>query len=153
MSKRKIYWIIIFFAILSVGLFAYLRLTGVALWSPKNYVQIKNNIIAVEIADSPASQARGLSNRPSLSENQGMLFIFPDRQTRIFWMKKMLFPLDIIWLDGNRIVKISANLPAEGLAPAKIYSSDTPVNYVLEVNAGWAKRAGVKVGELIEYHL
>ena len=138
---------------MSVGLFAYLRLTGVALWSPENYVQIKNNIIAVEIADTPASQARGLSNHLPLSENQGMLFIFPERQTREFWMKEMLFPLDIIWLDGNRIVKISANLPAEGVTPSKIYSSDSPVNYVLEVNAGWAERAGVKVGELIEYHL
>ena len=118
-----------------------------------SYLEISGQTIEVEIADTPASQSRGLSNHPPLAENQGMLFVFSDRQIRSFWMKEMLFPLDIIWLDGNRIVKISTNLPPEGVTPSKIYSSDLPANYVLEVNAGWADRAGIKVGELINYHL
>jgi hypothetical protein len=120
---------------------------------PHSYLEIGSHKITVEIAGTPASQTQGLSNHAPLGENQGMLFVFPDKQVRSFWMKEMLFPLDIIWLDGNRIVKISANLPPEGMAPSKAYSSDLPVNYVLEVNAGWVNRAGIKIGEQINYHL
>jgi len=153
MSKRKYIYLAILVGVLAVAAIVTALLARTPKQTPTNYVSINGRTVAVEIADTPASQSRGLSNHPPLAENQGMLFIFPDRQTRTFWMKEMLFPLDIIWLDGNRIVKISANLPAEGVSPSKIYSSDSPVNYVLEVNAGWADRAGVKIGELIDYHL
>ena len=36
-----------------------------------------------------------------MSENQGMLFIFNYPSKQGFWMKEMMFPLDIIWLDSN----------------------------------------------------
>jgi uncharacterized membrane protein (UPF0127 family) len=114
-----------------------------------SYLVINGHQVAVEVADTPEKQIRGLSNHAPLNDDQGMLFVFPDKQLRTFWMKKMLFPLDIIWIDDDRIVKISGDLPPEGLNPKKIYDSGKPINYVLEVNAGWAMRNGIKIGDSV----
>ncbi len=117
---------------------------GISLEKP--YVKIKNNIIKVEIADDFEEQIKGLSNRDNLDDDSGMLFVFQDKQIRRFWMKNMYFPLDIIWIDDNKIVKIDKNLPPEGENPQNIYSSEIPVNYVLEVNGGYCDKHNIKVG-------
>jgi len=121
---------------------------GVSLEKP--YVKIKNSIIKVEIADDFEEQIKGLSNRDSLDDNSGMLFVFPDKQIRRFWMKDMRFPLDIIWINDNKIVKIDKNLPPEGEKPQNIYSSEIPVNYVLEVNGGYCSKHNINVGSEVE---
>jgi len=116
---------------------------------PPKQVIINGKIIHVEIADHPDSQARGLSDRPFLPQDYGMLFIFPDKQIRTFWMLRMHFPLDIVWIDDNKITKIDKNLPPEGDMPQKHYSSDRPVNCVLEVNAGLADKHKIKRGDKV----
>lgn len=116
---------------------------------PDKYVRINNRVVSVEVADTLEEQQQGLSNRAPLTDKEGMLFVFPDKQVRNFWMKDMLFPLDIIWIADGRIVKISADLPPEGKNPQKIYGSGEPINYVLEVNAGWAARNGVITGDSV----
>jgi len=116
-------------------------------------VVIRGRTIGVEIADEMREQIAGLSGRESLCPDCGMLFVFPDKQVRHFWMKNMNFPLDIIWIGDGKILNISENLSPEGESPEKIYTSTLPANYVLEVNAGFAERHGIKVGDGIEYKL
>ncbi len=116
----------------------------------QNVVRIDNKEIKVVLAKNEAEWERGLSGKPGLGENEGMLFIFPGTAVRKFWMKDMNFNLDIIWIRDNRIIKISKNLPREGDQPKKIYSSDRPVNYVIEVNAGWTDRNNIKVGDEVK---
>ena len=113
----------------------------------------KNGTISAELASSPTEQAQGLSGRISLNPNAGMLFVFPDDRQPLFWMKDMNFPLDIVWIKDNKIIKIDKNLPPEGKRPAKTYTSGTPVNYVLEFNAGFCDQNNIKVGDEIKYHL
>lgn len=114
---------------------------------PDKYVRINDRVVSVEIADTPEKQIKGLSNHAPLAENQGMLFVFANKDVKTFWMKEMRFALDIIWIDDNKIVNISHNLPPEGIRPEKLYSSNYPVNFVLEVNAGWAANNDVKIGD------
>ncbi len=116
---------------------------------PPKQLIINGRTIHVEIADRPDRQAQDLSDRPFLPQDYGMLFIFPDKQVRTFWMLRMHFPLDIVWLDDNRVIKIDKNLPPEGAMPQKHYSSDRPVNYVLEVNAGLADKNKIKRGDKV----
>src|SRR3989338_6103217 len=70
----------------------------------------KNNIsslilgekeFSVEVVDSDFARGRGLSGRSALLENQGMFFVFEKESDYGFWMKDMLFPIDIIWIDKN----------------------------------------------------
>lgn len=112
-----------------------------------SYVKINDHIIKVEIAREPDEQKQGLSDRESLCADCGMLFVFPQKQIRSFWMKNMNFPIDIIWIQDNGIAHISENLAPESKAPEKTYSSILPVNYVLEVNAGITNKLGIKVGD------
>ena len=116
---------------------------------PPTQIIIDGRTISVEIADTPALQEQGLSDRKSLPADRGMLFIFPDKQIRTFWMRRMHFPLDIIWIDDRTIAGVEKNLPPEGDLPLKYYSSGRAVNYVLELNAGLADKYGMKKGDKV----
>ena len=110
-------------------------------------IMINDTIIAVEIADEPAEQWQGLSDRDSLGMDKGMLFVFPDSQKRTFVMRRMHFSLDIIWIRDDEIVGISKNLLPEGEKPQELYNSLVPINYVLEVNGGFCEKNNIAVGD------
>lgn len=143
--------------ILIFGLLVFLRLDKTVDKSETKKVIITNQagddvIVNVEVADTKKSQAQGLSDRKELKNGDGMLFIFPGKEIRSFWMKNMNFGLDIIWLDGDEITKISQNLPPEGGVPQNVYESGNPVNYVLEVPAGFCEKNNIKIGNKIFYN-
>lgn len=121
--------------------------------SPGPYITINGQTVTVEIADTEELRAKGLSGHAPLNEGQGMLFVFPDKTPRTFWMKDMRFGLDIIWIEDSTITKISSNIPPEGSEPKSLYRADAPVNFVLEVPAGWAIKHNIKAGDKINYHL
>jgi len=114
-------------------------------------VVINQQRLYLEIASEPAKQIQGLSNRKILKSDHGMLFVYTDKKIRTFWMKDMNFPLDIIWINDNKIVGIDKNLPPAGSQPEKTYHSPEAVNYVLEVNAGLADRNQIKDGNLVKF--
>lgn len=116
-----------------------------------NFVKINDKKIKVEIADTPELQYNGLSNRESLCADCGMLFEFKDKQIKTFVMREMKFPLDIIWIDGNIIIGIDKNLSPEGADYKNLYPGPAPVDYVLEVNAGFADENNIKTGDKIIY--
>lgn len=68
-------------------------------------------------------------------------------------MKQMYFDIDIMWIDGDKIVDISygAKKPNQiGFNnPKETYSPKVPVDRVLEVNVGWVVRNKVVIGDLI----
>ena len=45
-------------------------------------------------------------------------------------MRNMNFPLDILFIDDDKIINIAADLPPEGSEPVNIYVSGAAVNYV-----------------------
>ncbi|MDO8470701.1 MAG: DUF192 domain-containing protein [bacterium] len=113
-------------------------------------VSLKGHQLSVEIADTPAKQGQGLSERVSMKEGEGMLFVFQHPHIPSFWMKDMHFPLDIIWIDESRaIVGIERNVPTSSFP--QTFSPTQPVLYVLELNASWADRYGVVVGDRITW--
>lgn len=117
---------------------------------PLSPLKIGNRTILVEIVKTEPARAKGLSGRKALPENSGMLFVFDQPDFYHFWMKEMNFPIDIIWLDENKnIVDITANL-ATSTYP-KTVTSRLPAKYVLELNAGWANKNGLKIGDLFNW--
>jgi uncharacterized membrane protein (UPF0127 family) len=107
--------------------------------------------VAVEIAATPPTRTQGLSGHAPLGDDEGMLFLFewPDKYG--FWMKEMLFPLDIIWIRDGLIVDISTDVPApkQGEEIVNVMPRET-VDAVLEVNAGFAARHGLRLGLPVE---
>lgn len=118
----------------------------------KSYIKIKDEIIYVEVADTPELRYQGLSNRPKLEEGWGMLFTFPEGYNSAFVMRDMLFSLDIIWIKDQKIVKIDKNLPPPyetNNIPAMAYSPGT-IHYVLEITGGVSEAKKIAVGDDVE---
>jgi uncharacterized membrane protein (UPF0127 family) len=110
---------------------------------------INNKQIILELADTQEKQTLGLSGRKNLPENNAMLFIFETPGKEAFWMKDMNFNIDIIWLDENyKIVGIKEN--AEPDSYPETFTPDEPALYVLETNAGFAKKYGIKAGTTLD---
>jgi uncharacterized protein len=98
--------------------------------------------VNAEMVEKPEEQARGLSNRASLSEDEGMLFWFGVRGDHAFYMRNTLIPLDLLFIDFNRVVGVMTLQPLD-LTPHRI---GRPSSCVLEVNGGWAARHNVTEG-------
>lgn len=123
--------------------------------SDKKQAKINNIIIDLEIADSSLKRQKGLSNRESLDENSGMLFVFEQKNiTPTFWMKDMKFPIDILWIDDDKVIEITKDVQTETDQKNLIlYQPNQPIDYVLEVNAGFSEKNNIKPGNPIELNL
>lgn len=103
----------------------------------------------VEVASTDYETQTGLMYRSSMAEKNGMLFIFDDVRMHSFYMKNTQIPLDIIFIDENwRIASFQEN--AEPMNENGL-SSQVPVQYVLEVNAGLAEKWLLEVGDSIAF--
>ena len=108
--------------------------------------------IPVEVADTLKKRSLGLGKRTSLKKGWGMLFVFEKREQHRFWMKDMQFPLDIIWLDNNKILHIIHNAkPANSKDELEVMTSPVPVNFVLEIAAGRAAKLRLKTGQRMKF--
>ena len=106
-------------------------------------------IIDIEIANNHKERAEGLMGYRSLSDSQGMFFIYPKEKILSFWMKNTLIPLDIIFINkSQQIVKIHPN--AVPMNETSILSKK-PASYALEVNAGFCARHAIVEGDKIEF--
>jgi hypothetical protein len=105
--------------------------------------------IDVEIAETDEKRRLGLMFREKMDELQGMLFIFQDDEEQGFYMKNTILPLDIIFCNSKKqIVKIHKNtIPYS----EKTLPSGKPSLYVVEVNAGFCDRHGIKEGDYIDW--
>jgi uncharacterized membrane protein (UPF0127 family) len=105
--------------------------------------------VGVEVADDLFEQARGLMYRTTLGADRGMLFVYPEERELSFWMKNTQIPLSIAYIDSERrIVDILNMKPLDDRPPH--YVSSEPAQYALEVNQGFFKKRGVKVGDRVE---
>jgi uncharacterized membrane protein (UPF0127 family) len=104
--------------------------------------------VDAEIADSPATRAKGLMGRESLGENEGMLFVFGKPGTYAFWMLNTSMPLDAIHFSGNGTVVDIIRMEPCGLNVAcPRYPPKEPSMYVLEVNQGFARGKNISIGK------
>ncbi len=115
-------------------------------------VCFENKCFDVEIADTPKEKEMGLMSREYLKSNRGMLFVFEKESVYNFWMKNVLIPLDMIWIDeSNKIVFMKENAEPCETEQCEIFGSDKKAKYVLEVNGGLAEKTGVKTGDEIKF--
>ena len=113
-------------------------------------IKIGDTIIDAILAQTPEERAQGLSGRPNLPPNTGMLFLFPEPGTYAFWMKDMLFNIDMIWISADRkIVYIEKNATPESYP--KAFGPKDPAMYVLEVPAGFSDEHGLEEGDAVQF--
>lgn len=105
--------------------------------------------VSVEIMRTPEEQKRGMMFRRSLDENAGLLFPGERMEIKRFWMKNCYVPLDMIFLDNQRlVVGIEENtVPMDESSRGP----DAPAQHVVEVVGGYARRHGIGIGTRAEF--
>jgi uncharacterized membrane protein (UPF0127 family) len=112
-------------------------------------VKLPKGTLYAEIVDTPSSRAQGLSGRNGLAENGGMLFVFEQSGKYGFWMKDMLFPIDMIWINEDGvIVHVERGVSPDTYTtnPPQVFINEPNAKYVLELGSGMAEKYGVYLG-------
>ncbi len=110
---------------------------------------------AVEVADDKAEREQGLQYKESLSDSEGMLFVYEEEGRRAFWMPNMFISLDIVFFDENfKVVDFFENVPPcdVDLDKCPHYIPVNMAQYALEVNSGTARRLALKRGDTAQYN-
>jgi len=115
---------------------------------PKHIIYIRETPIEVELANTPQKREVGLMYRKSLDADKGMLFVYDKVQIVYFWMKNTSIPLSIAYINSSGLITEINDLEPFSL---KVDRSSNPVLYALEVNRGFFKRNGIKVGDSVRF--
>ena len=116
-------------------------------------VVVGDNTLLTDLAITGGEQQLGLGYRNVLEWDSAMLFVNEEASPRTFWMKGMRLCLDIIWIEGGKIVGAAENTCPDPAGTADAdrlrVSSPEAVTYVLEVNGGWLAEHGYGVGTTV----
>jgi uncharacterized membrane protein (UPF0127 family) len=104
--------------------------------------------ITAEVTTSSPERSRGLMFRKKLEPATGMLFVFEKESQYSFWMKNMLFAIDIIWLDKDKkIVALKENATVCAAGDCEVYRPNKDALYVVETEAGFIQAHRIKPGD------
>ena len=103
----------------------------------------------IEIANTDYETQTGLMHRHSMKDDSAMLFIFSEMSLRYFYMKNTYIPLDIIYLNKNKVI-VSIQENAKPLSETSL-PSQFPAQYVLEINAGLSQKWSIEIGDSMEF--
>lgn len=158
--KKFTFQAILLISLITIGLFLYKTKARVPNlpFLPQapvfKQLQINGNLLKVEIADTQAKRSKGLGGRQGLETDMGMLFIFDKTDRYPFWMKGLNFPLDFVWIRGDKVVDIFQNIqPPETNQTdesLQVYQSKEEVDKILEINSGVVQKLNIKVGDTIK---
>lgn len=111
-------------------------------------VEISGKTFILKRAFTEEARTLGLSNTSFLPENGGMIFEFDRFDKYGFWMKDMLMPIDIIFVNEDTITDVYKSVMPESF-PASFLPS-IPINFVIELNAGESVKTKIEIGEKIK---
>lgn len=107
-----------------------------------------STVVRYQRSDSDALRTKGLSGTQYLADGEGMLFMYDEPTVPRFWMKDMNYAIDIVWISSDlRVVGTQKDVSPDTFPTT--FSPTVPVQYVLEVPAGFVERHGVSIGTLM----
>lgn len=105
--------------------------------------------VDVRIADTRDKRRLGLSNTSSLASGEGMLFVHEAEGRHVYVMRRMDFPLDIVFVDADGTITTIHHAPVPEEIPGGNGRFPGRGKYVLEVPRGWTNATGVDVGDQV----
>ena len=160
MQEKKQLYKTSFAAVVFVGTLGFMATTGQMtgkhqepVFHLDKQISIRGQRLNLEFAETSAQVTQGLSDRVSMKDDQGMLFLLGETRIHPFWMNRMYFPLDIIWIKNGTIVEIAPNLPppSNTLGVPVMHEPAAEANEVLELTAGGASRYGLITGMRVDF--
>ncbi len=116
---------------------------------------INQRVFSLEIAAAPEKRFQGLSDRQSIAEDGGMIFIFPQASELAFVMRRCAVPIDLIFVDpSGRVVnthqmKVEADPEASDAKLTK-YTSAWPAQFAIELKGGTLPGLKLEPGQRLD---
>ena len=105
-------------------------------------IEIGDKEYNVEVARTEEEKIKGLQEKESLGENEGMLFIYDEPQELAFCIKYTAIPLDIVFIDEDgEVISVQQGQPYD-----ETLLEEDGVMYVLEVN----QNSGIQPGDELD---
>lgn len=115
-------------------------------------VIINENPFKVKLCMTESSIKEGMSRKRFTEDFNGMLFLMGESNNQSFWMYDCITPLDIIFIDDNKITNISENcIPCKEKSECENYKGYG--DKVLEVQGGTCEKLGIKKGDSVSFEL
>jgi len=109
-------------------------------------IKINNHRFKVKVVSKDKDIQNGMMWKSFDKGYNGMLFKM-NLGEHCFWMKNCIIPLDIIFIEGNKIVEIFHNCERCKKEPCENYCSYGDL--ILEVQGGTCKSLNIKEGDKI----
>lgn len=143
--QRAIKWIIIASVLTFMGFSVYRAVS----WEmrPRDMVFIGKAVFRADVANSGSPSGDvDLSRRGSLGKDEALLVEFDSDKKWAATMKGVSFPIDIIWLDKNRVVVHVERDVQPDIEPYQEYLPKSVARYIMKVSSGQAKSWGISPG-------
>lgn len=141
--QRGIWTVLAAVVLLAIGIYFYKTFPSLPVLQPT--AEVNGVSLTLELATTTAAREKGLSGRENVPEGYGMLFVFNASHRYGIWMKDMLVPIDIFWLDEEGRV-VSFITDADPSSYPHVFYPTAPARYVLETAAGFARAHAVATG-------
>ena len=109
--------------------------------------------VGVEVRDNNIGIYTGMMMRRSFGGDfRGMLFVYPHRGSRAFFMRNCFIPIAVAYIRKGVIDQIYEMAPQAGVPSSRIrrHESQSAIRYALEMPGGWFAKHGVEVGAKID---
>ncbi len=145
--KFQIIFLIIIIPVL--GFYAYAEKKGITIADiftlGSDTVHIDGIPLSVLIADTDESRRQGLSGKKEIGA-AGMLFVFDQVDYHGIWMKDMLFPIDLIWIDEDLVV-VGIEKGVRPDTYPRTFRPPLPAKYLIETTERYTETFGISVGD------
>lgn len=109
----------------------------------------KPALFYVQVASTPEERANGLTGRPTLAADAGILFVYERPERQAISTRENLLATDILFIGADR--RIVGLIPGSRPLGTRPYRVDAPSRYVLQIRGGVAAQLGIQVGQSVEF--
>lgn len=108
--------------------------------------------ISVILLKTDVDKSKGYSNHKPIGFTEGLLFVYDSPGIYPFWMKEMLFDLDFIFINKNKIVYLKENIKAPINNNDQINFINSPYSFdqALEVKQGFIKKYKIRINDEVK---
>ena len=114
---------------------------------PTMKIYLGSEKLDAELALSQRQEQIGMMFRTNIQETDSMLFILPVPQLASFWMTNCPESLSAAYISPDGVIEEIHHLEKNDCNP--VYSTNTDVQFVLEVKDGWFARHNINPGTVI----
>lgn len=118
---------------------------------------LRGETFTLELALDDDTRTQGLSDRKSIADDGGMLFVFPYPRSTQFVMRRCYVPIDLIFIDEDGYIdQLHAMEVIEPIGSARWknpftgYPTAGEILYAVELKGGKIAKLGLKRGEKID---